>query len=91
MKDCGHFTISDPGSDKPYAVVKTVQCCHCGAHFPFGPGYTKDRGFCFKCNGPICGARCLECVPMEAQLEIMEGTRNPTAVTVGGSLWIPGQ
>ncbi len=88
MKDCGHITIMDPGSDKPLEVVKTVRCVHCGGHFPFGPGHTKDRGWCYNCNGAICGAGCLTCVPLEAQLEIMEGTRNPTAVSVGG-IWIP--
>jgi len=93
MKEGGLLTIIDPGSDKPLAEVKTVKCVHCGGQFQFGPGYTKDRGWCGRCNGPICGAGCLECVPEEAMLEIMEGTRNPTAVSAGGefkgSIWVP--
>jgi hypothetical protein len=75
MKDCGHITISDPGSDKPLEVVKTVQCVHCGGHFPFGPGYTKHRGWCYRCNGAICGAKCLDCVPIEQWLENVEKGR----------------
>lgn len=89
MKEGGHYTICDPGSDKPLEVVMTVRCVHCGGHFPFGPGHTKDRGYCYNCRGAICGAKCLECVPMEAQLEIMEGTRDPSAVSVGVKLWTP--
>lgn len=46
-----------------------------------------------KCNGPVCGVHCQECVPMEKMLEIMEGTVDPTSVSVGGgyegSLWLP--
>lgn len=61
---------------------ETVQCVHCGGHFIIGPGMTKGRGFCCNCNGFICGAGCAECVPWEKALEIAEGTRNPTAVTV---------
>lgn len=88
MKEHGLITYFDPGSDKPVAQVRTHRCCHCGGHFPFGPGQTKGRGWCFRCNGAVCGAGCAECVPMEAQLEIAEGTRNPTAVSVGG-IWLP--
>jgi hypothetical protein len=61
---------------------ETVQCVHCGGHFFIGPGYTKGRGFCMNCNGFICGERCQECVPWEKALEIAEGTRNPTAVSI---------
>jgi hypothetical protein len=89
MKEAGLITYFDPGSDKPLAEVKTACCKHCGGHFPFGPGHTKNRGWCFRCNGPVCGPGCAECVPMEAMLEIAEGTRNPTAVAVAGKLWLP--
>lgn len=47
------------------------------------------RGWCMNCNGPICGPQCAECVPLEAKLEIAEGTRNPTAVSVAGGLYLP--
>ena len=89
MREAGLITIADPGMDRALSEVKTAQCCHCGGHFPFGPGHTKDRGWCYRCNGPICGAGCLDCVPQEAMLEILEGTRRPDQVTVAGNLWLP--
>lgn len=98
----GLGTIVDPDCDKPFNEIPTTQCCHCGCHFPL-PSFDQNpqaallrigRGFCMNCNAFICGERCQECVPQEAMLEIMEGTRNPTAVSVGSivdtsKLWLP--
>ena len=42
-------------------------------------------GFCHNCNGPICSARCMVCVPAEKMLGIAEGTVDPTAVSVSGA------
>jgi hypothetical protein len=64
-------------------VACTLQCCHCGGHWIPVRGSKTVRGFCFRCNGPICGPCCVECVPAERQLEILEGTRQPGAVSVG--------
>jgi hypothetical protein len=34
------------------------------------------RSFCQKCNGTTCGAeKCLPCIPLEAQIELIEGTK----------------
>ncbi len=33
------------------------------------------RGFCLRCNGPICGPNCVECVPEEQLLENLEHGR----------------
>jgi len=85
MKEAGHVTIIDPGADKPIATHKTLQCVHCGGHWEVKPGSGRVRGFCMNCNGHVCGPRCSECVPFEKRLEIEEGTRNPTAVSVGVS------
>lgn len=36
----------------------------------------KRRGFCFRCMGPTCGeGECMRCIPFEAKMEAMEGTR----------------
>ena len=40
------------------------------------PPRTRSPGFCHLCHHITCGkAECLECVPWEAKLEAMEGTR----------------
>ena len=36
----------------------------------------RQRGFCFRCMGPTCGhAACARCIPFEARMEAMEGSR----------------
>lgn len=80
------FEISGDG---PTVRGEMQRCVHCSAHFPIQPGSGKIRGFCYRCNGMICGPGCVDCVPAEAQLEIMEGTRNPSSVSVG-VIWTPG-
>jgi len=75
MKHAGEITITNPGRDRPIATVPTLQCVHCGRHFPLSPGSGRIRGFCQRCNGPICGPGCAECVPQERQLENVEAGR----------------
>jgi hypothetical protein len=72
MREAGRIIVIDPGADRPLAEHGTAQCVHCGGHFPIQPGSGKVRGFCCNCNGPICGPKCLMCVPAEQQLENME-------------------
>lgn len=53
----------------------------------FGPEARQSRigrGWCPNHgeNGYVCGPGCAECIDREAKLEILEGTRNPTAVSV---------
>ena len=74
-RQAGEITISDPGSDKPLSTEATLQCVHCGRHFRLQPGSGRVRGFCSRCNGPVCGPDCAECVPAEQQLENMEAGR----------------
>lgn len=54
------------------AVADTVQCVHCGGHFVMVKGSGKTRGWCFKCNGMICGPSCRECLPKEKWLDMKE-------------------
>ena len=73
---------------------------NCGGHFPT-PSFGTDkaarknrigRGFCMNCNGYICGEKCIVCKPLERWLEEMEGTKDPTAVSIAvpnSSLWLP--
>lgn len=74
-RDAGLIIVSDPGADKPILEIGTVQCVHCGCHYPVRPGSGKIRGFCMRCNGPICGPGCAECVPTEQMLENIEKGR----------------
>lgn len=74
-RDDGYVIIADPGSDKPILEIASVQCVHCGGHWIPQPGSGKIRGFCMRCNGPICGPVCQECVPTDLLLENMEKGR----------------
>lgn len=67
----GHVLITDE-NDKVLLEADTVQCVHCGQHWYPQPGSKKVRGFCSRCNGPICGPKCQYCVPIEQQLANME-------------------
>ena len=71
----GLIIISDPEKSRPIEIA-TLQCVHCGAHWKVQPGSGKRRGFCSRCNGPVCGPKCAECVPAEQQLENMEQGRD---------------
>lgn len=51
-----------------------LTCAHCQYTWMVEPGSGKKRGWCLKCQGPICGkARCMaECEPFERWLEAVE-------------------
>lgn len=85
-RPAGLIIIDDPELGRAIEH-DTKQCVHCGMHWRHQPGSGRIRGFCMKCSGPICGPNCLECIPIERQIEILEGA-NPSRVSVGGKLWI---
>jgi len=66
--DAGQVTIVRP--DGPTVQRDTCQCQHCMRHWVVEPGSGKQRGWCVKCNGPLCGApKCMkECVPFIAKV-----------------------
>lgn len=70
MKESGNIIVMD--IEGHVAECGTAMCVHCGCHFPIRPGSGKVRGYCMKCAGPICGAKCVECVPYELQIERLE-------------------
>lgn len=79
--EAGILTLIDPSADKPLAEIPTVQCVHCGCHFP-EPRFEPDkratrigRGYCTRCGGFICGKSCAKCVPVEQYLENVEAGR----------------
>ena len=69
-KPSGHITVSGP---EGLVEADTLQCVHCGGHWVVSPGSGKVRGYCGKCNGPVCGPGGSGCVPFEKRLEIVEG------------------
>lgn len=91
--DAGYAVWMDPGADAPLLELATVQCCHCGAHFPaprFGSSELDKqsrigRGWCFRCGDYICGAGCQECVPVEQYLSNIENGRPENYVPINVS------
>lgn len=70
LRPAGYTSITYP--EGKIIEADTLQCVHCGAHWEVKPGSGKLRGFCSRCNGPVCGPKCSECVPAEQQLENIE-------------------
>jgi hypothetical protein len=92
-REAGIITVTDPGIDRFIQEVGTLQCCHCQAHWTLKPGSGNVRGFCFKCNGPVCGPKCAgKCVPAEQMLENMETGRSDDYMPIQSAvkLWVPG-
>jgi len=63
-----HITPLDGG---PSRVADTLQCQHCMKHWVVVPGSGRRRGWCLRCNGPLCGKpECMQnCVPFMAKVE----------------------
>lgn len=57
------------------AGSSTLMCRHCQFHMRIVPGSGRQRGWCARCDGPLCGKQaCLErCEPFERAIERMEG------------------
>ncbi len=57
-------------------VANTLQCCHCGAHFPSVKGFGSlgaEPSFCRCCMDATCGRKeCDVCTPFQKMMELME-------------------
>lgn len=86
----GYMSIVDPES--PIVEADTLQCVHCGRHWKMKPGSGNVRGFCFNCNGPVCGPKCAECVPASQMYDNLAAGRpaNHRPVTGPVKIWLPG-
>ena len=75
MQRFGYLTITQP--EGPVVERDTYLCCHCSRMVVVTPGSGKQRSWCFLCNRGTCGgSACAKgCLPFEARLEAMEGTR----------------
>ena len=58
----------------PDKETETLSCVHCQMFWEIEPGSGKERGWCWRCSGPICGKPvCMaRCVPWEKAIEITE-------------------
>lgn len=72
MREHGYQLVTSLESDRVLDEHATVQCVHCGGHFPVRPGSGTVRGFCMSCGGLVCGPGCAACVPAEVYLESLE-------------------
>ena len=75
MKPMGYVSITSP--DEPQVERDAYLCCHCQRMVVVVPGSGKQRSWCFRCNAGTCGGKTCSsrCIPWEAKLEAMEGTR----------------
>jgi hypothetical protein len=64
----GQIIIVRP--EGPPIEADTMQCAHCMKHWVVVPGSGRKRGWCLKCNAPLCGAeKCMTtCVPFEKKV-----------------------
>lgn len=81
----GYLLITPP--DGRPIEADTRQCVHCSGHWVVQPGSGNVRGYCMRCNGPVCGPGCAECRPIARRIDEALG-QNPTAVSVP-VLWVP--
>lgn len=57
-------------------VADTLQCVHCGGHWVPQKGSGRVRGWCTRCQGPVCGLSCARCLPLEKALDLMDQPRS---------------
>ena len=71
----GYVAIMKPG--KPTIERDAYLCAHCQMLCIVRPGSGTTRGYCFRCQAPLCGrAPCNQrCIPFEAKMEAQEGRR----------------
>lgn len=69
----GYSFLSNQESDR-IQEHDTLMCCHCQMILVIRPGSGTERGWCYKCSGPLCGKKkCQEkCVPFEKVIEQIE-------------------
>ncbi len=58
-------------------VADSLSCPHCNAHFLSVKGSGVQRSWCPRCHAVCCGREeCMVCIPFEAKLDFVEGTRS---------------
>jgi hypothetical protein len=69
--------ITEPLDGGPKIYHDTYRCRHCQRHWVHVKNKARQRGYCVRCCGPVCGNRdCADqCIPAEARLENVEAGR----------------
>jgi len=79
-------------SDGSYTKFYTAQCVHCGLFWTVVPGSGRTRGFCYGCNGMLCGGYfCMtNCEYVEKMFERQEKGifRGHEQVTLQNGIWV---
>lgn len=80
--------LFDGGSATGWTQIgDTLQCVHCGGHWMPVPGSGRRRGWCYRCDGPLCGHDvCFTCIPEEKWLELCERTGRVIDLAAGYDL-----
>lgn len=68
-----------------------MQCVHCQATWRYQPGSGRKRGWCRKCDGPLCGKpACFQsCTPIEMLMEQADKAIAQQQAEAP-ALWLPG-
>lgn len=76
MREHGYFVTTSDETGRVLDEGGTLQCPHCGGHFPVGRRTGKVRGWCHPCGRVTCGPDCSgKCVPQDVMLTNMERGR----------------
>ncbi len=72
IRPMGYATIISPEGD--VGEWDTMMCMHCQYHWRVIQGSGKERGWCTKCDGALCGqAKCfVRCEHYEKMIERVE-------------------
>jgi hypothetical protein len=71
----GGVVESRPYDGSKVTQADTCHCVHCSMSWLYVKGSGRLTGWCFRCNGMLCGqAHCIArgCVPKERWLDLLE-------------------
>ncbi len=70
----GWTLTTDRQTGETLDETDTLMCVHCQFTWQFRPGSGVERGYCYRCNGVLCGKHScmISCNPFEAVIEMKE-------------------
>ncbi len=84
----GWILTTDRQTGEVLEETDTQMCVHCQMHWPFKPGSGVQRGYCYRCNGLLCGKEfcMISCNPFEAVIELKEAEYREICRRIGISV-----